>query len=265
MKKSILLVGCGGIGSEVIKKLSGDKSICVDQVLVRAESRIVKISDQMHQKVITSVNNLSHRPDFVLECASHKAVADFGPYFLERGIDFGIVSVGALSDPSLYQKLQSASEKGNSKLFIIPGAIGGIDLLSAAGVDNLEEVSYSARKPPLSWLGTPAEENIDLKNILEAKTIYEGDAREAAMLYPKNANVTATVALAGLGFDQTRVKLVADPNITKNIHHIEANGSFGEFEITVKGNALKSNPKTSSLTAYSAVRAIKNRIKSTSI
>ena len=52
MKKSILLVGCGGIGTEVIKKLSGDKSICVDQVLVRAESRIIKISDQMHQKVI---------------------------------------------------------------------------------------------------------------------------------------------------------------------------------------------------------------------
>ena len=260
VQESVLLIGCGAIGLEVTKRLDNDPEIRIDQILVRPgkeEAVSGDLDDSV--RVISSIEDLNPIPDFVLECASHEAVAEFGPYFLDHGIDFGVISIGALSDPALLECLETASKKGGSQLFLVPGAIGGMDALAAAGAESLEKVIYTSRKPPMSWTGTPADDAFDLASITEATIIYNGSAREAAKLYPKNANVAATIALAGIGFEDTQVTLVADPSAKGNIHHLEARGSFGELDVTIVGNPLPSNPKSSALTAYSAVRALKNR------
>ncbi len=260
MKESVLLIGCGAIGLEVTKRLANDPEVRISQILVRpGKEEAVSGDIGANVRVVSSIDDLDPLPDFVMECASHEAVAEFGPYFLEQGIDFGVISVGSLSDPDLLKNLETASRKGNSQLFIVPGAIGGMDALAAARIDGLEEVIYTSRKPPMSWSGTPAEKKFDLACLTEATVIYRGSARQAAELYPKNANVAATIALAGLGFEDTLVTLVADPSAKGNTHHVEARGSFGEMDVTIVGNPLASNPKSSALTAYSAVRALKNR------
>ena len=262
MRENVLMIGFGAVGLEVARHLEGYVNAKICQIMVRP-GREDEVRKQLFKdiEVISSINAVNPMPDFVLECASHEAVSQYGPYFLEKGIDFGVVSIGAFSDPAVFDLLQASSRLGDAQLCILPGAIGGMDALSAARAEGLEQVTYTSRKPPLSWAGTEAENLMNLDAVETETIIYQGCAREAAKLYPRNANVAATVALAGLGFDETIVTLIADPNAKGNTHQIEAIGAFGEMSIRIVGKPLPDNPKSSALTALSAIRAVKNRAR----
>jgi aspartate dehydrogenase len=187
--------------------------------------------------------------DVVVEVAGHGALAQYGVAALEQGSDLVIASIGALADEALWLSLQQAAT--HSKILLPAGAVAGIDALAAARLGGLDSVRYSSRKPPASLSDTLP---LDRESV-----VFEGNARDAALQFPKNANVAATIALAGIGFEKTEVRIIADPTLTQNVHVLEATGNFGTFTMTIAGRPLPGNPKSSSLTAMSLLRCIQNR------
>lgn len=263
----VSMIGCGAIGVGVMELLKSDPEVAFDVVIVpeanMANARTVVSSLAPKARVETRLGE--DRPDLLIECAGHQAIEEHIIPALLRGIPCMVVSIGALSEPGLVEKLEAAAREGKTQVQLLSGAIGAIDALSAARVGGLESVIYTGRKPPNAWKDTPADGLFDLANLTVATVIFEGTAREAARLYPKNANVAATLSLAGLGLDHTQVRLYADPGVTENVHHVEAKGEFGGFELTMRGKPLAANPKTSALTVFSVVRALGNRAHALSI
>lgn len=200
---------------------------------------------------------LDANPDVVVECAGHSAIEAYAEDVLRAGIPLMVVSIGSLADDALLARLRVAAEAGGSRVLLAAGAMAGIDALAAARLGGLSRVRYRGSKPPLAWKGTPADALVDLDTLSAPCTFYRGNAREAALTYPKNSNVAATIALAGIGFDRTEVELVADPAIERNMHELLFEGEDGRYEISICGAPSKANPKTSALTAHSIARLLR--------
>ncbi|WP_108838931.1 aspartate dehydrogenase [Tateyamaria sp. Alg231-49] len=242
------LIGQGAIARYVTDALSPSSHEVV-AVLLRPERARANAPLEFG-----SVDALPADIDVMIDCAGHTALAAYGPPLLARGTDVITVSLGALADQVTAGALKDAATAGQSKLHLASGAIGALDCLRAARVGTLDTVTYTGRKPPQGWIGSPAEDVLDLAGLTQgAHTHFEGTARQAALAYPKNANVAAAVALAGLGFDDTRVQLIADADISHNIHEVTAAGDFGTFQFQISGKALPDNPRSSALAAMSVV------------
>jgi aspartate dehydrogenase len=196
-------------------------------------------------------------PDIMVDCAGHGGLAEHGAAVLRAGVPLVTLSLGALADPVLEAGLTAAAREGGTRLILCSGAIGGLDALRAARRGRLDRVTYEGRKPPAGWAGSRAGTVLDLSAPLtQAALHFEGDAREAARLYPRNANVAAAVALAGLGFEGTQVRLFADPAAGGNLHRVLAEGEFGTLSLSITGQALPGNPRSSALAAMSVLACL---------
>lgn len=250
----IAVIGYGAIGQFLISQLNCEPEIDICAVLSSPRPDICA------KPVVDDIEGLlSSRPDLVVECAGHGALRSFGGSILRHGTDLLVVSVGALADSDLEAALRAASATGGGKLLIPGGALGGIDALSTAREAGLSSVEYIGRKAPAAWKGTAAEKIVQLDRVTEPHTFIDCEARTAALTFPQNANVVAAIALAGLGFDKTRVRLIVDPQAEGNQHSYIARGEFGEISSTIRSKTLVANPKTSVLAPFSLVQTIKKR------
>ncbi len=249
---NIAFIGKGAMAGFAARRL--------EQMGHKVVAHVVR-SDKLRERVgplcVTSIADLPDGIDRLIDCAGHQALASHGVDALRAGLDVVTVSLGALADRDVEQRLKGAAQQGGATLTLVPGAIGGLDALRSARAGSLDFVKYTGRKPPAGWKGSPAESVLDLGALKETPAVhFTGSARDAARTYPKNANVAAAVALAGIGFDRTQAELIADPTVTSNIHEVTAKGDFGRFTFRIEGQPLKDNPKTSALAALSVVNAI---------
>ncbi|WP_459662131.1 aspartate dehydrogenase [Novosphingobium sp. 11B] len=212
-------------------------------------------------KVVEQVRHLlDEGPAVVIEAAGQDCVRDYGEQILQCGADLYLLSVGALACDDFHRALIATGEKSNSRIFLPAGAMAGFDGLLALKRQGLERVTYTSVKPPSAWLNTIAEHDHDLEALNQRQTLFEGSARQAALDFPRNANLAAAIAIAGIGLDSTQVHLVADPAIEGNLGRLYAEGAGGRLMVEVHGNAAEKNPKSSAVVAMSVLSSIQNRV-----
>jgi aspartate dehydrogenase len=256
------VVGCGAIGTEICRAV--DTSI-PEMELYAIYDRHAKSLERARFLMVNSspavmeIGDMVHAVDLVVECASQEAAREVVPVALNAKCDVLVASVGAFADSGLLESALKTAEKNGCRIFLPSGAICGLDGLKAASIAGIESVSITTEKPPRGLAGAPyvLEHDIDLETIDERTVIFEGNASEAVAAFPANVNVAATLSIAGMGFGKTRVRIVANPAIERNIHEITVKGNFGNFTTRVENVPSPANPRTSYLAALSLIATLK--------
>jgi len=257
------LIGCGSIGTVLARAIEQElvKGVILKAVFDISRKEAERLTTILSVKpfIAPDFESFIAQPlDIVIEAASQEAVTAYGEQILQAQKDLMIMSVGALLQNGLLERLEKAAKKYGCKIYVPSGAIAGIDAIKAASLAGLDEVVITTRKPPAGLKGAPylRKKGIDLDKITTPTLIYEGPAEEAVKAFPANVNVAAVLSLAGIGKWQTRVRIVADPTINTNQHEIRAKGNFGELCCVTKNFPCPDNPKTSYLAALAAIKTL---------
>ncbi len=248
------LIGLGAIGREMMRYIEASgTNIEVAGVLV---ANPAKHTDTRWKIFGDPAAFLETAPDLVVECASQQAFAGLVPVMLAAGTDVLAGSVGALADERVHAAVDAAAARGGAQLFIPAGALAGIDALAAAKTVGISSVTYTRSAPPATWAAHEAARGIDLTALTAPHLIFEGTARVAAQRFPKNANVAAVIALAGIGFERTTVRICADPAASSNVHTIDAEGLFGRLHTQISAARISATTTSSRIVAGSLARGV---------
>jgi aspartate dehydrogenase len=202
---------------------------------------------------------LATGPDVVVEAASHDAVRAHAAPLLGAGVSLIVLSGGALHDDVLRTRLEHLAGEKKAFLYVPSGGIGGLDALKAVVAAGCESVEIAVTKPPAAWKNIAYVEKlgVDLDRLSAAHVLFEGSAREGVPYFPQNVNIAAVLSMAGIGFDRTRLKVVADPALKLNTHFITVRGRTGTVSLKFESVPFPDNPKTAMLACFSALAALK--------
>lgn len=250
------LIGYGAIGQEIARLIS--KHFSKDILLVAALVRQTTV-DRFPGPVLVTTRSalLAEHPQVVVEVAGHAGLREHGADILRAGIDLLLISTGALADPAVMNELLEAAQVGGSQARIVSGAIGALDMLAALSLrGEINRVQHILRKPPEALL--PSQEAAQLTVTRE---IFYGSARQAVVQFPEFLNVAAAVALASKGFDQTEVRVIADPTVEQSVHEVLAEGPFGRlrFEVNYAPTVAPATPYATQVVAQSIIRTLRLR------
>lgn len=258
--KKIGIVGCGTIGSKIAEAITQDfkQSAKLSALFDIDLNKADKLAGVLNKKniVVPNLKALIGKADLVVEAASAKVSADVAIQTLGNNRDCLILSVGGLLNR---EDIFTLAKKKNRSIYIPSGAIAGIDALKAHKLCGIKKVTLITRKSPQALKGAPyiTQNKIDLDNIKEETQVFEGSALQAVSSFPQNINVAATLSLAGIGKEKTRVKIVCSPSYSGNTHEIEIESAAGKTFVRCENNPAPENPKTSYLAILSAIAALR--------
>lgn len=211
-------IGCGKIGrsmAEHIQNKAGHQISFIQDPFFQDDGRL-------EGKIISQGSDIFYEgTDLIVEAATADILKENIELILKHS-NLLVLSVTAFSDDKFTERVKELCSRYNRHIYFPHGAILGMDgLFDARSIIN--SVTIETVKSPKS-LG---------RDDVERTIVYEGTTREACQLYPRNVNVHATVALAGLGFDKTYSKIISDPAVTTNTHTICIEGEGISFKLNI--------------------------------
>ena len=211
---SIGIVGCGAVGQALLKASeSGKLTLPIAGVTSRTEATARDFLETLQSPPpYCTREELIDCADLVVEAAGGGVVPDLARETFQAGKDLMAISIGALLDhPDI---LDLAAERG-CRLYAPSGAIAGLDGIKSASSGRIDHVTMTTRKPLKALEGSPylVDRGISVLGFTEETEIFSGTAREACRGFPANVNVSAAVSLAGIGPDETRIRIMAVPGL----------------------------------------------------
>jgi len=260
-KKRIAFIGFGAIGQDVMAGLN--RSFAAGDI----EYFILVRAPEQYQTDFPALRFSSHfeelhafKPDLVVEVASQQAAMSYLPDCLTLGATVLITSIGALADGAFHQQLLELAQAHQARIILPSGAIAGLDYLEAVRDAPDLEVRYESRKPVSAWVAELAELGLQPEEIKEPLILFEGSAEQAARRYPQNLNVAATLALSGVGMQNTKVAVIVDPQLQQNTHVIQVRSQYGTLQLEVSNVPSPTNPKSSWVVAQSVESSVRKAL-----
>jgi len=262
--KKISIVGCGTIGSEVAMAIDREE-IRMNLVSLYDidKKKAIDLKNQLkniHPNISENLGESVSQCDLVFEATHVSSLKEIAEETFRSKKDLFVMSVGGLViSPEILDKAKTLG----CKVFFPSGAIAGLDVVSALKLSNIESITLKSTKPLKSFANSPGLDRFlksthkRMEDIQQAETLFEGNVKEAVPLFPQNVNISAALALTGVGPEKTKVTIVADPAIKKNIHEITCVSAAGAAYTRTENVPHPKNPKTSYLAILSAIAKLK--------
>jgi len=226
-RRRVGLIGFGSIGSRVYRRIVDEPSLGLDVAFVhnRSAAALAGVPASLRLDDIAELPRFA--PDLVVEMAHPAYTRRWGEQILAVA-DYLPLSVTALADDSLRERLVARARDAGTTLAIPHGAL--------MGLDSLREWRHAWQDVTISFFKNPS--NIDFSEsgfdpatlrADEDTVVYDGPARAIAALFPRNVNTMITCALATVGLDRCRARLVASPALKVAVAEVVARGRDGSL------------------------------------
>lgn len=233
---SIGFLGCGKIGKVMVRHLQSSN----DHSIAFVQDPFFHNDCGLDCQVVAQLDESLCKADLVVESATADVLKQNHEHYLRQG-NMLIFSVTAFSDEAFAREAYALCKAHNTHIYIPHGAILGLDGIFDAR-EILTGVTIETTKNPNS-LG---------RDDKQRTVVYEGPTREACQLYPRNVNVHAEIALAGLGFEKTLSRIISDPGVHTNSHTICADGDGDGISFRLEISSPASGGVTGTYTPISA-------------
>ena len=220
----VAVIGFGAIGRDVAERLAQGAipELKLVGVSARDLDRVRRQTAAMKPPpLVGPLAEVVEHAEIVVEAATAAAFPEIASAALKKGKILVPVSLGAIPHMTGFHELAA---RHGGKVYLPSGAMLGLDIVKAAAEDGIARALVRMRLKPESLAGETyvKEAGLDLGTALaEPILVFRGNVREAALALPNHCNNSVALALAGAGYENTLVEVIAESGLRGAVVEVE--------------------------------------------